>query len=128
MRIGLHSDVEVTDADVAVRPKVSQAFCSALPVAYCNIPMNEWKSFASLVLQAAYEATIWAAVLNAKRGVSNVVFLTRLGGGAFGNDDAWIEQAIRNALQMAVHEDLDVRMVSYGNPSTSVIQLIEEFQ
>jgi hypothetical protein len=42
---------------------------------------------------------MWAAVLNAERGVSNVVFLTRLGGGAFGNDDDWIHLAIRNALQ-----------------------------
>jgi hypothetical protein len=45
-----------------------------------------WEAFASLVLQAAYEATMFAAVLNAQRGASNVV-LTRLGGGAFGNDD-----------------------------------------
>ncbi|OYU32412.1 MAG: hypothetical protein CFE39_03380 [Comamonadaceae bacterium PBBC2] len=128
LRIGLHSDVEVTDADVPIRSKVSQAFCSALPVAYCQIPTKEWNSFASLVLQAAYEATMWAGVLNAKRGVSNVVFLTRLGGGAFGNDDSWIDLAIRNALQMAVHEDLDVRIVSYGVPSSSLIQMIEGFQ
>ncbi len=32
-----------------------------------------------LVLEAAYEATLWAAVSNAQRGVSNVVFLTFLG-------------------------------------------------
>lgn len=37
---------------------------------------------ASLVLQAAYEATMAAAVLNAQRGASNVVLLTELGGGA----------------------------------------------
>jgi hypothetical protein len=41
-----------------------------------------------------------AAVLNAQRGASNVVLLTRLGGGAFGNDDRWIDAALRRALEM----------------------------
>src|SRR3954468_13074580 len=67
------------------RPRVSQAFCSALPVAYSQVPSPHWELFGSLVLEAAYEATLWAAVINAQRGVSNVVFLTLLGGGAFGN-------------------------------------------
>ena len=44
---------------------VSQAFCSALPVSYSRIPSDRWKSFASLVLEGAYEATLWAAVVNA---------------------------------------------------------------
>ena len=39
-----------------------------------------------LVLEAAYEATMWSAVLNARRGASKVVLLTLLGGGAFGNE------------------------------------------
>ena len=36
--IGLHRDVEVTDAAGEHRPLVSQAFCSALPVAYTRVP------------------------------------------------------------------------------------------
>ena len=88
LRIGVHSDVEVTDAHGPHRPLVSQAFCSALPVAYgSTVDAAHWESFATLILQAAYEATLWAAVLNAQRSASNVVLLTRLGGGAFGNDD-----------------------------------------
>ena len=83
--IGVHRDVEVTDAAGEHRPLVSQAFCSALPVAYTRVPPPHWEAFASLVLQAAYEATMLAAVLNAQRGASNVVLLTQLGGGAFGN-------------------------------------------
>jgi len=81
--IGVHSDVEVTDAAWGYRPLVSQAFCSALPVAYTRVPPSHWEAFASLVLQAAYEATMATAVLNAQRGASNVVLLTELGGGAF---------------------------------------------
>src|ERR1700722_13686987 len=49
-------------------PLVTQVFCSALPVAYSPVPSIHWRRFASLVLEAAYEATLWAAVENARRG------------------------------------------------------------
>ena len=118
--IGIHRDVEVTDAAGEHRPLVSQAFCSALPVAYTRVPPSHWEPFASLVLQAAYEATMSAAVLNAQRGASNVVLLTQLGGGAFGNHDDWIHAAMRRALEMMSGFDLDVRLVSYGTPSRAI--------
>jgi hypothetical protein len=54
--IGVHSDVEVTDAAGGPRPFVCQIFCSALPVAYTSIPSFHWEPFATLVLEAAYEA------------------------------------------------------------------------
>src|SRR5450759_4414247 len=66
--IGIHRDVEVTDAAGESRPLVSQAFCSALPVDYSDVPRSHWESFGSLVLEAAYEATLAATVLNAQRG------------------------------------------------------------
>lgn len=127
LRIGVHSDVEVTDAQAPSRPRVSQVFCSALPVAYLSAPGADWKPFASLVLQAAYEATLWAAVLNAKRGASNIVLLTRLGGGAFGNDDDWIHRAMRHALNAARGFDLDVKLVSYTSPSQELLKMVEDF-
>jgi hypothetical protein len=65
LQIGIHWDVEVTDAAAHSRQLVSQAFCSALPIAYCGYQLRVWKSFAQLVLDAAYEATVLAAVLNA---------------------------------------------------------------
>lgn len=128
LRIGLHSDVEVTEVAGPDRPRVSQAFCSALPVAYSNVPSGDWQPFASLVLEAAYEATMWAAVLNAQRAETNMVFLTLLGGGAFGNDSGWIYAAIRRALDMMRPFDLDVRLVSYAPPSQEMLRIIEEFQ
>lgn len=128
LRIGIHRDVEVTEAEGPTRPRVSQAFCSALPVAYCYVSPQHWKPFASLILEAAYEATMWAAVLNAQRGASNVVYLTLLGGGAFGNDSDWIYAAMRRALGLMRHFELDVRLVSYSSPSTEMWALIEEFR
>ena len=128
LRIGVHSDVEVTEAPGDNRPFVSQAFCSALPVAYTRVPAPLWRAFASPVLEAAYEATMWSAVLNAKRGASNVVLLTLVGGGAFGNDGGWILGAMRRGLDMVSLIDLDVRIVSYGAPSPAVLGLAKDFE
>ena len=61
LAIGLHSGVEVADLPGGERRLVSQAFCSALPVAYSSLPEHDWELFARLVLQAAYEATLLAA-------------------------------------------------------------------
>jgi hypothetical protein len=53
------------------RPVVSQALCSALPVAYGDLPARHWRPFAKLVLEAAYEATLLAGVLNMGKRVVN---------------------------------------------------------
>jgi len=127
LRIGLHHDVEVTEAVGPDRLRVSQSFCSALPVAYSRVPPTHWEPFAVLVLEAAYEATMWAGVLNAQRGASNVIFLTLLGGGAFGNQANWIHTAMRRALKIMTDYDLDVRLVSYGTPSEEILALAREF-
>lgn len=113
LRIGLHWDVEVTTAGAGRGQRVSQALCSALPVAYSQVPAAHWAPLARLVLEAAYEATMWAAVLNARRGPSNAVYLTLLGGGAFGNDARWIQPAMERALECVADQDLAVHLVSY---------------
>ena len=114
LRVGVHRDVEVTDARSSPGPLVSQAFCSALPVSYAGLPGADWASFGQLVLEAAYEATLAEGVLNAARGKSNIVLLTRLGGGAFGNDPRWIDEALLRCRKLFTTYDLDVRMVQYG--------------
>ncbi|WP_295391944.1 hypothetical protein [uncultured Thiodictyon sp.] len=127
LRIGCHRDVEVTDALAAPPPIVSQAFCSALPVAYSRVPPAFWAPFATLILEAAYEATLLAAMASAQCGGSNVVLLTRLGGGAFGNDAGWIDAAMTRALRLAAAFDLDVRLVSYGLPTPALQALAADF-
>lgn len=114
LRIGVHARVEVTDGTAPPRPVVSQALCSALPVAYTRIPPARWARFARLVLEAAYEATLLAGVLNARQGGAPRVMLTRVGGGAFGNEAAWIDDAIDRALDRAAGFGLDVRLVTTG--------------
>lgn len=124
LRIGLHQGVEVTDGPSPPGPLVSQAFCSALPVAYGRVAQPHWQGFAQLVLDAAYEATLLAAVLNRRQGGSNTVLLTMLGGGAFGNATEWIHTAIERALKKAQGHGLDVRLVSYGPPSAQMSALL----
>ena len=63
-----------------------------------------------------------AAALNAQRGDSNIVLLTLLGGGAFGNKEAWILDAVRRALGRASSPNLDARIVSYGASSRAVLR------
>ena len=127
LKIGLHSNVEVTDSRAKVRPVVSQVLCSALPVAYTKIPSEEWAPFASMVLEAAYEATLLAAILNQADSGSNVVLLTHLGGGAFGNKADWITRAIRRALATVSDYNLNVKIVSFTGVSTGTAQLVNEF-
>lgn len=122
LAFGLHHDVEVTGVDGAERRRVSQAFCSALPVAYSTVPLAAWESFARLVLEAAYEATLLAAVEQANAAGSRTVLLTRLGGGAFGNQSEWIDDAIWRALSIVEHAGLDVKLVDLRfNPTSRKI-------
>jgi len=120
LRVGLHRDVGVTEPGAAPDTRVTQVYCSALPVAYSGIPAAEWAGFASLILEAAYEATVLSAVLNAARGGSRRLLLTRIGGGAFGNAEDWISAAILRALRIAEGQGLEVLMVSYGPPSAEI--------
>jgi len=112
LQIGLHWDTQVTLGDAS--HTVSQAYCSALPVAYTNHTKELWAPLAKIVLEAAYEATICAAILNVDRNRNNRLFLTRLGGGAFGNNPDWITNAISRSLELYSDSGLDVAIVSYG--------------
>lgn len=126
LRIGMQWDVEVTDSSTLTGPLVSQAFCSALPVSYNDRRIDsssaDWAPLASLVLEAAYEATLWAAVINAQRGASRTVLLTMLGGGAFGNEPAWILAAMDRAVERGKGHGLDIVLVSFGRPSEPLQQ------
>lgn len=127
LAIGLHRDVEVTRPNACPAQRVSQAFCSALPVAYSELAPLKWEAFARLVLEAAYEATVLAAVEQAAAGESNILLLTRLGGGAFGNHDAWIDDAIVRSLRLVERAGLEVRLVSYGRIEASMQAIVDDW-
>jgi len=125
LRIGVQWNTQVTVKDA--KHTVTQAYCAALPVAYSNHAPDLWEGFARLVLEASYEATICTAILNSLNTGNNQVFLTLLGGGAFGNKTRWIIEAIQRALALYKDWDLDVAVVSYGASKPHVRQLVERF-
>lgn len=125
LRVGLQWDTEVTLPGAG--HTVQQAYCSALPVAYSGLPRAAWARFASLVLEAAYEATFAAAVLNAAERGDRRLYLTLLGGGAFGNDTSWIIAALDRALTLYRDAGLEVAMVSYGGSNPALSGLLAEY-
>lgn len=126
LRIGLQTNTQVTIGDA--EHTVTQAYCSALPVAYSRFPSILWARFAQLVLEAAYEASLLAGLRNYAVTGNNRVFLTLLGGGAFGNDRAWILDAMRGALALYRDTGLEIIIVNYGRSDPHVRVLTEEFK
>ncbi|MCI5160632.1 MAG: hypothetical protein D3917_01130 [Candidatus Electrothrix sp. AX5] len=125
LRIGIQWDTQVTLGSSS--HLVSQAYCSALPVAYSAFSVGLWQHFARLVLEASYEATICAAILNRENTGNNNVYLTLIGGGAFGNEAEWIIDSIKRVLTLYADYNINVVMVSYGRSKFHVRQLVSEF-
>ncbi len=121
LRIGVQSDTGVTGTEHTV----AQAYCSAVPIAYSRMPAAHWEPLAKLVLEATYEACLHAAILNAKATGNRTVFLTLIGGGAFGNPSAWIVAAIAGALARFKRSGLDVRIVNHSEPDPAVAGMLE---
>jgi len=122
LRIGVQWDSEVTIS--RNRNLISQIYCSALPVAYSHIEKELWSDFAKVVLEATYEATLYVALRNYERTKNNKVFLTLIGGGAFGNEKEWIFNAIEKSIKKFSNTPLDIKIVSYGVSNQDIRQFI----
>lgn len=125
LQIGIQSDTQVTLGKAS--HIVSQAYCSAMPVAYTSHGSLLWEPFAKLILEAAYEATLCAAILNKARTGCDRLFLTLLGGGAFGNRLEWILAAIRRSLIAYPDFGLNIAIVSYRASNGDVQEIVREF-
>lgn len=136
MRIGVQSETGVTlgnhaNANAKANTHtniVTQAFCSAVPVAYSDHGSKLWEPLARIVLEAAYEATLHLGILNRERTGSSRVFLTLLGGGAFGNSTEWITSAVARAVQRFPNSGLDVRIVSHSGSNAEVSELVSRLE
>ncbi len=125
LRIGLHWNTQVTLN--GCRHLVSQAYCAALPVAYGRHAPQLWESFARLILEASYEATLLAAIINGRETGNRTCYLTLLGGGVFGNASDWIIDAIQRALMLYAGTGIDVAIVSYGSSKRCVQQIVDSW-
>lgn len=126
LRIGVQWDTQVTLE--GCDHTVTQVYCSALPVAYSGLPKPSWELFAKLILEATYEATFLVAIENAARTGNKTLYLTSVGGGAFGNDRRWIDSAILRACRIFRHCELDVKIVSFRSLEPSVEELVRSFR
>jgi hypothetical protein len=126
LKIGIQWDTEVTLS--VNKHKVTQAYCSARPVSYCRPDSMYWESFSRIILEATYEATLCAAILNMEKNNSNKVFLTLVGGGAFGNDQDWILESLEKVLSKFKNAPLDVKVVSYGRSNSSLTRCIDNLR
>lgn len=126
LKVGIQWHTEVTLAPT--KHKVSQIFCSALPVGYSSIDFYYWEAFSRVVLEALYEATLYAGFVNMKKNNCNVVYLTLVGGGAFGNQEYWILESMIKALTKFKKVPLDVKVVSYGKTNDCLTDCLERFK
>lgn len=109
LKVGVHWGTSVTAPGAPENQLVTQVFCSALPVAYSSERDPDlWEPLARLVLEACYEATLRIAALNFESTGNQRVYLTRVGGGVFGNRQEWIDQAIEMALYAVSEYPLQV--------------------
>ena len=118
---GVHWDTQVKPPKTH---RVAQVYASAVPVAYAkSTTVTDWEAFARMVLEAAYDATLLVAKAMSQRqgGRRVTVYLTQLGGGAFGNPKAWILDAIKAALRKHQHAPLDVKLVHYCSVPPSAV-------
>eukprot|EP00929_Paragymnodinium_shiwhaense_P039465 TRINITY_DN20713_c0_g1_i1.p2 TRINITY_DN20713_c0_g1~~TRINITY_DN20713_c0_g1_i1.p2 ORF type:complete len:219 (-),score=53.34 TRINITY_DN20713_c0_g1_i1:326-982(-) len=85
--------------------------------------------FASMILNATYEATLSvAAVLAMQRKSRVTVYLTAVGGGAFGNRTGWIVAAMENAMKTFKSAPLDVKLVHFATVPRSTYSDLEKGQ
>lgn len=122
VKVGIQEDTEVTLR--TVRHRVTQAYCSAFPVAYSDCTQKEWESVARLVLEASYESVFRAAMLNAQKTSNHRLYLTLVGGGVFGNHIDWIVDAIERCLTLFSHVGLNVFIVSYRESNPCLQRLL----
>jgi hypothetical protein len=125
LRVGVQWDTQVTASEH--KHLVTQVYCSAMPLGYSTVAQNAWKALAKLVLRATYRATLAAAVINAAKTGNRNIYLTKVGGGVFGNPQDWIDDAILKALHRHKNSGLNCQIVSYRESNSANHALIAKF-
>ena len=124
LKVGIQWQTDVTIFEV--KQKVSQIYCSALPVGYSQIESFYWEYFARIILEALYEATLYAGMLNMEKNNSDLVYLTLVGGGVLGNEEYWILESMQKAIEKFKNVPLNIKIVSYGRSNLNLKKYFEE--
>ena len=126
LKVGIQWNTQVTLNES--KNLVSQVYCSALPVAYSGIASQNWEIFARLILEATYEATLCASLINYESTGNSNVYLTLVGGGAFGNARKWIFDSMSQAINKFRRTPLELKIVSYGGSNQGVRDFVISFK
>ncbi len=125
VRVGIQADTGIIFTSRWTRaeccgldaPRVTQVYAAALSLGGYktprDVPDESWAPLATLVLEAAYEATLWAAVASSSaRGLRRTtVYLCGLGLGVFGNERSWVANAIGRAVAILRKEGAELDVV-----------------
>lgn len=128
LQVGVHWETEVEAAHESTVQRVAQVFCSAMPVAYAKSTKSvDWREIATVALKGAYGSTLLVGGLLALcRGVRTKVYLTSVGGGAFGNKIGWIHEAIKEMLVRFHFLPIDVFLVQYMRSAGKMSQNLQK--
>jgi len=126
LKVGIQWNTQVTLNDS--KNLVSQVYCSALPVSYSRISSENWEVFARLILEGTYESILCAALINYENTGNPKVYLTLVGGGAFGNDRTWIFESMKIAIHKFKRTPLELKIVNYGESNRSVRDFVDTFK
>ncbi len=126
--IGYHKGIEVTGGfmlnkknSYSVHDKdqlIDQAFVAALPIDYESMvytgPCYAYKdqkvqAVAQKILDWSYEALLKAAFVQGKK----LVYLTRIGGGAFNNNPDWVDEALYKQAAFIKQSGMTVILNNY---------------
>jgi len=114
LEVGLQWNVQINDDSKPLDQYVSQIFCSAFPIGYHSRTSSAvLQPLAELILEAAYEATMLAAVINSIDNENHDLVLTKLGGGYFENPEQWIARAIQRALDALPNRSIRVSLNNF---------------
>ena len=114
LKVGIHTNVQTNDKKSPLEHNINLVLCSAMPISYMGLSQDESSLFCQLILEATYEATIISSIIN-RKNINEKLYLTKVGGGAFGNSHNWISHAIILSIQKYQNYDLDVQLVHFGN-------------
>lgn len=126
LKVGIQWNTQVTLCDS--KNLVTQIYCSALPVSYSSIPSSKWEIFARLILESTYESTLHTALINYENTGNRNVYLTLVGGGAFGNEYSWIFDSIKSAINKFKYTPLNIKIVSFGGSKQIVRDFVSAFK
>ncbi len=125
LKVGIQSDTQVTSSISG--HLVNQVYCSALPVSYSQLEPILFETFARLILEATYESTFYSALRNMDKTGCNKLYLTLVGGGAFGNWKEWILESILIAVEKFKSTPLDVKIVSFSSVDEGINKMLKAY-